>query len=314
MHPLDLSSGASGPTTPTARPANRQSGGGGEDFEFDRPKSKGGVPLLSIGLLAGASIAGYVLSAQNDFLLGQIASPVLGLLGLHGLWRGGFRKLVMLPVSVGALCLLCAKPDFADPLIRLVGGQSSSVGNGIACVLAFIIVMTIASIVVRVVRKRVILKKPFLRATDRFFGTGIGLAEGAFIVLSVCWAALIVKPQAQMVVDSKDVPRDSFQHQFAGGMLRIADEIDRSGLSSVIGKVNLLESVPGLSEALQGIGSGESPIDLDSIDPQLREAALELIKQGGDKDLGGLVEQYRRDSEARNEAYKQLPRNKTNGK
>src|SRR5690554_5177075 len=71
----------------------------------DWPMGQGrpGFPVLGLGLIAGASAAGLYFSTQSNYLLGQVAAVVIGGFGLHGLWRGGFRKMIMLPLTVGML-------------------------------------------------------------------------------------------------------------------------------------------------------------------------------------------------------------------
>ncbi len=294
------------PTTPDFRQPARRENDGGEDFEFDKTP-RAGQPWLAIGLLVGAIAAGFGLSVQYDSLLGQFAAAILGAGSLHGLLRGGLRKLVMLPASVGTLALLASHPDFADPLVKMVAGESSAIGNGLACAATFVLAMLAAGTAVRIIRNRFIMKRPILRATDRLFGTSIGGAEGVLILLTICWTAVLVEPQARSILRQPSIEADSAQHQFAAGLVRLAEEIDDSPLRPIIRDANLLEEFPAIREAIEGMESG----NLNAIDPEFRKAAMEYLKNADPEQRSGLSKalgEYEQNNASRDKAYRQLPK------
>jgi len=294
------------PTTPDFRQPTRHTDDGGEDFEFDKtpPTRK---PWLAIGLLIGAIAAGFGLSVQYDSLLGQIAVATLGAGSLHGLWRGGLRKLVMLPASLGMLVLLASHPGFADPLIKMVAGKSSELGNGLACVAAFVLAMLAAGTVVRVIRNRIIMKRPFLRATDRLFGTTLGAAEGALILLTICWTAVLVEPHTRSILEEPSIEAGSVQHKFAAGLVRLTEEIDGSPLRPIVRDANPIEEIPALRDAIENLkASGPN-----AIDSKVRKAAMEALKTADPEKLGvlqKLVRDQARKDQSRDNAYRQLPK------
>ncbi|MBX3396253.1 MAG: CvpA family protein [Phycisphaerae bacterium] len=220
------------------------------DFEFGAPAAPG-IPWLGLGMLIGGAATGFYFSDRADFLLGEVAAVLLGAFGLHGLWRGGFRKLVMLPVTIGVLVLVSAKPDFADPLIRAVRGESSLAGNMAACALAIVGSLLTAGWLVRTVRQRVIIRRPMLLGADRFVGATVGLAEGGLLLLVICWAVVLAEKPLSQVKDHTSSEPGSARHALASGMLRFVADIDGSPLQTLVRNYNYLESVPSVQAAIQ---------------------------------------------------------------
>lgn len=244
-------------------------------FHIDEPR-RAGTPWLSILLLLGAAGALFAWSLRQEILLGQIAAPIVGLAGLHGLLRGGFRKALMLPVSIGMLFLVASNPGFADPIVRAIAGRTSALGNGIAGVLALVLSLTVAGAIVKAMRNRLIVRRPLLLAADRFLGTGIGLAEGALLVLLLCWSTVLLEPRARRVLDHPGTVQGSFQHQFASGLVRLTHEIDESPLEPIARDANVLEEIPSVRDALDQ-EHPEEILDLSNLDPDMRRKALEIL-------------------------------------
>lgn len=280
----------------------------GRDFSIDRPPSRP-IPWLGLGLLIGGGATGLALSIRHDLLLGQIAAPLLGLAGLHGLWRGGLRKAVMLPITVGILYLVSIQPDFADPVIRAMTGKSSTIGNWIACGVAVALTLIIARSIVGAVQHRMVTGRPVVRAANNMFGTGIGLAEGAFAMLCLCWATVLVEPQARTVRDHPNAPPDSIHRQLAGGLVRLAGEIDQSPLEPIIRDANLLEYFPALRDAVQELSLDER-MGLGAVDPQLRNRAIEWLRNAPpdrQKGLDAFFTKQMQQRAQREAAYDRLP-------
>ena len=102
----------------------------------------------------------------------------------------------MLPVSVGIAYFVTKQVDFADPVIRLMAGKSSLIGNAIACGLTIVLAVVVIGSIVRAIRDRVTRNRPFLLTVDRILGTGLGLTEAAILMLCICWSVVLVVPQA----------------------------------------------------------------------------------------------------------------------
>lgn len=287
------------PPTPDFRRPNHREDRCGEDFDFDKAPAPR-KPWLAIGLLIGAIASGFGLSVQYDSLLGQIATAILGAGALHGLWRGGLRKLVMIPASLGMFVLLASYPSFAEPLVKMVAGKSTDLGNGLACVVAFLAAMLAAGAIVRVIRNRIIMKRPILRATDRLFGTTLGTAEGGLILLAICWTAVLVEPQARTILKQPATEAGSVQHQFAAGLVRLAEELDDSPLKPIVRDANPLEEIPAIRDAIDNMGTDA---------PQLRQA-FEYLKTADPEEINGLTNVLRNleeSNESRDKAYRRLP-------
>ncbi len=247
------------------------------------------LPLLGFGLIAGAAVTGFVLSRQSDFLLGQIASSIVGAFGLHGLWRGGLRKVVMLPLTVGLLIFFSARPDFADPLVQMIAGKPSVLGNMFACGMTMVAAYLIVGALVRTVRNRVILRRASLTAADRFLGTAVGMAEGAALTLVLCWMSVLVEPQMRSLRDHSSTVEGSKRHMVASTMLRLVSEIDKSPLQTIVRDHNVLADVPAVHSAIvqleqAGTGHNSGSSDdaaklLKGVNPQQLSQINEVIRQ-----------------------------------
>lgn len=271
-------------------------------FEVEPPRRRPS-PWLLVGLVAGSCAAMFFLSVRGEYLLGQIAAPVFMLSGLHGIWRGALRKMVMLPVSVGIAYLVTSQVDFADPVIRLMGGKSSLIGNAIACGLAIVLTVVVVGSIVRAVRDRLTRSRPFLLTIDRFLGAGLGLTEAGIVMLCLCWSVVLVAPQAKATQALRPADTDSFQHVLTAGLLQLTGEIDRGPFRSIVRDHNLLEDIPAVREALSDLPSDSSSPDWHSkITEFLRQSDQ---NQGSESD--GPFRKYRRANRRRDNTYRSLP-------
>lgn len=237
----------------------------GREFVLDPSETMGASALIG-SLLLGLTAGGFYLSFDNDFLLGQLAIPILGLSAVHGLWRGAFRKLVMLPLTLGVLYLVTTHPHFADPIVKAVAGDNPRLGTIGACVATVVLVLCIFGFLVRIARKRWIMRRPSLLCADRFLGTTLGLAEGAFAVLMLSWAAVLIEPQARVVRDHRNLTEDRWEFRLAAGVVQFADELDASPFNSLVYESNLLDEIPAMREALYDFGEDQQ-LRMDAIKP-----------------------------------------------
>ncbi len=299
LEPIDLA-----PLAPRARRPSTRTPIAEPPPEFEaEPRHRRPGPWLFVGLLAGSCAAMFFVSIRSGYLLGQIAALVCLLSGLHGIWRGALRKIVMLPVTVGIAYLVTSQVDFADPVIRLMGGKSSLIGNVIACGLAVVLTVAIVGSIVRAVRDRLTRRRPFLLTIDRLLGAGFGLAEAAIVMLCVCWSVVLVEPQVRATQALRPADTDSFQPAVIAGLLQLADEIDRGPFRSIVRDHNLLEEIPAVRDAL-------SDLPLDSSSPGWKKKIAEFLRQA-DQNQGNEAEtpyqRYKRANRRRGNTYRSLP-------
>lgn len=276
------------------------------DFEF-KDEDRTPIPWISIGLLLGALTAGLAISVKNNYLLGQIAVAVLGVSGFHGLWRGGLRKLIMLPVTFVVLFLVSRNPGFADPIVKATFGQSSSLANGIVCVITVVLTLVVVGFMVKLIRNRFIMKRPLMRGADRFFGTTVGLAEGAFTMILLCWAVVLLEPQARVVRDHPNRSTESIQHRVAAGIVQLAEEIQDSPLEPIALEANLLEEIPEIRDALYNLGE-RNQLDLEAMDPDARRKAMDNLRNLDTEVLGNLMDKMEKTHQDRDHSYQHLPK------
>ncbi len=160
-------------------------------------------PVLATVLLSLTGAASFWYSTEQDVLLGQIAIPIMTLASLHGLWRGGFHKLEMLLVVAGVSYVTVAHADHADQAIRAVIGSSSGAASDIVIGLLVVMTVLVSHFLLRRFRRRHIATRPVLLTFDRLVGTGIGLAEGTFVMLCFCWVIVMVRPHMSRVRDHR---------------------------------------------------------------------------------------------------------------
>ncbi len=268
----------------------------------------GGPPLVASVVLLLLGGAAFWYSSSQDVLLGRIAAPILMMAAMHGLWRGGFFKLALLPFAFCVPYLAAAHSDLADPVVKAVTGSSNGLISSITMGATAMVVLLIARALVKRFRRRHIATRRVALSADRFVGTGVGVAEGAFIVLCICWLAVMLHPHAAVVRDHPDTKPDSFRHQVAGALIRLADELSNEPLAGVVKATNLIERTPVLRDAINNLNA-TGQFDIDSLDPDVRSKLGELLQAqpGGELgDLDTLIDKYRRGNEARDKAYREM--------
>ncbi len=248
--------------------------GGERDFIVERD-TRPGAPWLSAGLILGASAALFGASINYDFLLGQLLVPIIGLATAHGLLRGGFRKLIMLPATIFVIAFLATNPTIADPIVQRITGGPSVIGNWIACAVIATLSLVILALPVKAIRNRLIMRRPLLRGADRMIGTGVGFAEGAFAALLVMWGTVLLEPHARSV--SNHAGAQPAQQKLAAGILRLATEIDATPLAPIIRDANLLEEFPAIRQQLGAIRS-DGTLDPMAMDPGTRESLIKILE------------------------------------
>ncbi len=280
---------------------------GGPDFEYEtfRGSSKAGVPWKSM-LFALAMAGGlFGFSYQADYLLGQLAAPLLGLGALHGLWRGGFRKVVMLVLTIVAFSLVINHADVLTPLTKTAAGASGGMNYLLAAGIA-VLGLIFGGWIVKGVRRRVILKRPVVAMLDRLAGAGVGLAEAALVVLTVCWTTAEVAPHAAVVRDHQDTQVGSVRYVFAENVIRIAAEASQGPVGEFVAATNPFDRYPALRQAVQDFLQ-TGTFDPQSLSPEAANQLNEMLKGTPVGDIGGLQEVLKK-YEGNGEAYEKLRR------
>lgn len=251
----------------------------------------------------------FAYSAHRGHLIGEIASVVMLPCALHGVWRGGFRKSTMLAVAIGTAYLLSAKSDFAAPLITAVGGPAGSVGNIVAAGAIAMVAWITMFFIARSIHRRVIAKNRFFGAVDRFAGTLVGAAEGALVVLTVCWCASSLRPYATDLVHANETVAGSARDRIGKYMLQIAAEADDGTLGQITKATNPIGQFPALQDAIDQLNT-TGTLNIESIDPATLQGVQSLLDQSGASNTIGLdsmLEKVKENNAANEAAYKQLP-------
>lgn len=232
---------------------------------------------MAIIFLAAAGSFAYF--AQRGHLVGEIASVAILPCALHGVWRGGFRKTAMIAVTLGLLNLFWTKPDFAAPLVSAVGAQPGPFSNVIAAILTSLVAWVTAFFAARTLHRRVIARNRLSAATDRFAGGVIGAAEGALIVLALCWMASSLRPYASGLVHADETVLGSARDRIGRYMLQIADEADDGVLGRINQGTNPIGQFPELRNAVDQLNTN-GRLNLDSINSGTVQEVRKLLEQG----------------------------------
>ncbi len=276
---------------------------------FGRKPRQGSVPWKTAVLLLLAAAGLFAYSMHQDVLVGRIAAPMLALGALHGLWRGGFRKAIMLAATVLVFYGVTTYGGAAAQLVQNTTGSTSTAWGYGGLSLAAVIMLVFTSIFINVIRRRHILKRPVLRGLDRLSGTLIGVAEAMFIILAICWTAVEIRPHAVLVRDHTDTPVSSFQQEFAAGIVRLADEVSVGPMGRLVDATNPIDQIPVLRKAMDDLNR-TGQFDLEGLDPETARTLNELLKQTPAGDMGGLqsvLEQFENNNKKAEQLRKQLP-------
>ncbi len=244
------------------------------------------APMVVLFLAAAGCFAFF---AHRGHLVGEISAVALLPCALHGLWRGGFRKTVMLAATLGLFYLLSIKPDFAAPLVTAVTGSTGGVANAVASGIIAMITWIAVFFIARTINRRVIETRRFLSFTNRFAGALIGGAEGALMVLTVCWCASSLKPFAENLVHADDAVAGSAQTRIGKYMMQIASEADVGLLGQMTRATNPIHQVPALRNAVDQLNT-TGHLDFDSVDPATIKEVQDFLRQSGAADAAGMSE------------------------
>jgi len=208
----------------------------------DRP---GPAWLLISALFAGA-IASGTYFIQQGHIVGTIAAPILLLPALHGIWRGGVRKILILPVLLATFWCLIEAPAKVAPYIQpYVEGYNITLIHVLIAAMA-LPVLLVGMFLVRNIRRQLILPNNTAFRVDRFVGALAGLAEGGLMVLSICWVSVFMAPQMHEALANDRLPRASLQRNVAESFVQIANEAQTGKLGEIVARTNILAHVPEL--------------------------------------------------------------------
>jgi uncharacterized membrane protein required for colicin V production len=286
----------------------------GAKFSFPEPASSrsGRWPLKSFAFIVLLGAALFLYSLRHDLLLGQFAAMILTLGALHGLWRGGTRKIIMIAATIGLLYLATSSSDAANTYIQSRMSPSAASWSWVVIAGVLVLALLVIGISVSIFRRRVVMKHPFLRGFDRLVGVGVGTAEGALIILTVCWMAVSIRPYATVVRDQPQTQVGSSRHRMLTDMVRIADEAGDGTVGEIVDATNPIDSVPVLKQAIDDLNTkGEIRLDsLGNLDPETARKLNEWLKQNPTENLGGLnkvIEDYKKGGETQEKSNRQLP-------
>jgi len=274
------------------------------------PVDMPGPAWLTITALFGGAIALLFYSIQQKHYLGILATPVLLVPALHGVWRGGFRKLLMIPVLVVASWWAVKAPAAYGPIVQqfLRSADVGLVNMLVAACAVPILVLGLG--LIQTFRRRVIMRNGILFRIDRFFGALVGLAEGGLVMLTICWTTILMAPKLREATADVQMDKNSIQRSIVDGFLQIADEAQTGQVGEIVAKTDVLDRVPTLKQKLEewcSIALNKSSSASTSTSPPPPSGGTgglqlnKFVPQGATQ-----IEEYEKNAKARNEQYEQL--------
>lgn len=248
------------------------------------------APIFAASFIFGGAMAMFVVFGEQKHLFGRIGAVTMGALALHGLWRGGFRKVAMLGGAIGLTWAAGILSSILEPLLAGIGAAA----NGL---LVTTIVMAVASLAyyllhrsTKRIRKNVIERNRRLLALDRYFGAVVGAAEGLLILLCLAWPLSTLQPASAGPTGPKSSTRD----QLRKVVTQLSNESRTGRLGELVASTNPFERVPALKKMIadfKSTGSLQLP-QLDLNNPQAWSKLLESLPKAESGELEKALKAY----------------------
>jgi uncharacterized membrane protein required for colicin V production len=263
-----------------------------------------GPAWLTITALFGGAIALLFYSVQQKHYLGILATPILLFPALHGVWRGGFRKLLMIPVIMVASWWIMKAPAAYGPTVQqfLRSADVGLVNMLVAACAVPILVLGLG--IVQTFRRRVIMRSGILFRIDRFLGALVGLAEGGLIMLTICWITILMAPKLREATADTQMDQYPLQKSIVEGFLKVSDEAQTGQVGEIVARTNVLDRVPTVKQKLEewcslalnkgtnsSTGAATGGLQLNKFVPQ---------------DGPSSIQEFEKNAKARNEQYEQI--------
>jgi hypothetical protein len=256
--------------------------------------------LLAIGATIGLVIAAW----QSGLLLWKVGAGVSVPFVLMGLWKGGLRKGVAAGfiVMVGVGCSWLGSSRVA---LGPLGPGAVQIGLVVVGVLCFLLARRRA----RVFRDRVIARSSSAASADRLGGAMIGLAEVAFVLLTLCWFAVALQPFAQKLMSDPAIPDGSPRQLAAKYADQLAGELSDGWAGRFVAATNPLDDIPALRDLVQRLNE-DGTLRIDVLLSQLAPLSNLANDRASPQDTGllqSLLKQYEEAAAKRSQGHDQLP-------
>lgn len=231
---------------------------------------------------------------------------------MHGLWRGGFRKLGMIAVIA---CLVIFNGQLRETVgagLGAAGITSESAGSLLTMIASFLIWLT-AFFMCRAIRRRMIEKRRTLLAVDRFSGMSLGLVEAATMVLCICWASTSLEPYGKSLADGRIATNGATGVKIGETIGRLSAESRARFLGDLVVRTNPLERIPNLQKAVHDLNT-VGHVSADQLDPKTLDQVRRLLDQlpgGVSGELGAALQSLPKSQASRKTANAKLPARKS---
>jgi hypothetical protein len=236
----------------------RERSAGKEEVADD--SSRRGV-LIGVGAATVCVVLATLLAGS---WVTTLSVAVLGGMTLVGVWRGGAE---IAGLAVGMLAAVMCAP-LAGRLIEGVTagalGTTGLLNRMVAIGVSGLIVVIVVSVAANYGVKRLLERRPELRAWNAWSGLGLGAAEGAVLVLALHWVPAALEPLAMARVFAESEDAYMTQEQPADGLAMGVVKMARASRGTWLGSVAEATN-PVAGAELLGIAADFAAITRDEV-------------------------------------------------
>jgi len=195
---------------------------------------------MRAGLMIGVSAIALVCVVLGSLPV-KIVVLVLALCIVQGLWRGAAELIGIVAGMIVGVLLCRPIGRMLEPVLASMTQTSGLTARLISVGLAALVISAGAAVVIGVISKRLMKKRPELANADKFAGGGIGLVQGCFLGLIVLWVPLAMEPVARGQMSDSPTGEKAPANPVAEAVVSFAEQVKGSSLGGVAESTNPME-------------------------------------------------------------------------
>lgn len=152
------------------------------------------------GIMIGVAVLALVCILFGSMPL-KIVSLVLAICIIQGLWRGAAELIGIVGGMIVGVLVCRPIGRLFEPALASITSTSGLSSRLLSVGLAALVVSAIFAVVIGVLAKRAMKKRPDFAGADKLAGGGLGLVQGCFLGLIVLWVPLAMEPVARAQIE-----------------------------------------------------------------------------------------------------------------
>jgi len=198
---------------------------------------------LRAGIMIGVAAAALLCILFGSMPV-KIVSVVLAICIVQGLWRGAAELIGIVGGMIVGVLVCRPIGRLLEPALASMTRTSGLTSRLISVGLAAVIVTAVFAVVIGVLARRAMKKRPHFAGADKLAGGGLGLVQGCFLGLIVLWVPLAMEPVARTQIeertgDAENAPASP--NSVAQAVVSFAEQVKGSSLGGVAEGTNPME-------------------------------------------------------------------------